>query len=155
MGYTDLEEKLNDLVEEVSNWKEKTEKERQLAIYDVEFLDGEMVKIVNNVKDIKVQITQIKNSDVNNGSEFYRLKKELYEEIAEQRESIEKEIDVVSGNVEKASIKTIELIHSHNEDQPIIEGMVQDLKEILKWKKDLEKEKLEEKVDNYIKTDPC
>merc|ERR1712030_93310 len=32
-------------------------------------------------------------------------------------------------------------------------GMVQDLQEILKWKKELEKEKLEEKVENYIKTE--
>merc|ERR1712030_91387 len=42
---------------------------------------------------------------------------------------------------------------SHNEDQPIIQGMLQDLQEILKWKKVLEKEKLEEKVENYIKTE--
>jgi len=57
--YTDLEEKLNDLVDEVSNLKEKTNKERQAAIDDVEFLDGTIVKIVEDFKEMKVRITQI------------------------------------------------------------------------------------------------
>merc|ERR1712030_254031 len=76
-----------------------------------------------------------------------------YDEIEEQRNSIEKELDVVGGNAEKAAIKTIELIHLHNEDRPKFQGMVQDVQKLLKWKNDLEKEKLEEKVENYVKTE--
>merc|ERR1712105_468687 len=35
----------------------------------------------------------------------------------------------------------------------MIDGMVQNIQEILKWKKELEKEKLEEEIDSYIKTE--
>merc|ERR1712105_460759 len=90
--YTDLEEKLNDLVDEVSTLKEKTNKERQAAIDDVEFLDGTIVRIAEDFKEmskaVKIQITQIKNSDVNNGTEFYRLRSEINEELQDYKECI-------------------------------------------------------------------
>merc|ERR1712030_45801 len=153
MGYTDLEEKLNDIVYEVNNLTEKTEKERQLAIDEVEFIDRAMIQIVNDVNKMKVQITQIKNSDVNNGTEFYRLKSELKQDIVGQREDVEKEFDMAYEDMRETRKVTAELIHKVNDDQPMIDGMFQDIQEILKWKKDLEKEKLEEEIDSYIKTE--
>ena len=35
----------------------------------------------------------------------------------------------------------------------MIDGMFQDLKEVLTWKKEMEKQKLDDRVDNYIKTE--
>merc|ERR1712105_576295 len=101
----------------------------------------------------KIQITQIKNSDVNNGTEFYRLRSEIKEEFQSHKECIKQEIDTVHEENEKTKVATTQVIHKLNNDQPKIDGMFQDLQEILKWKKELEKAKLEEEVDSYIKTE--
>merc|ERR1711984_27898 len=51
--YNDLEEKLIDLAEEVSRFKEKTRKERKSAIDDIEILDDDLDKLKENVTNIE------------------------------------------------------------------------------------------------------
>ena len=170
--YNDMEERLDSLAEEIRKWKDKSRKERQSAIDDVETLDGDIENVKKNVTtiekqisqvsewkeeiefmneemnelalsvhNIKKQITQIKNSDVNNGTEFYRLKKEVVDQFNDQKEIVEKEFSIITGNVKKTALNVIKLINQHNEDLPVFTGMKKDIQEILKWKKELEKEK--------------
>ena len=59
----------------------------------VEILDGNIVKLSQDLNDVtdhvKVQITRIKNSDVNNGTTFYRLKTDIEEGFQQMEEASE------------------------------------------------------------------
>merc|ERR1712105_460532 len=50
---------------------------------DIEFINKEMNVIAVHVRETENQITQIKNSDVNNGTEFYRLRQEVRDHVPE------------------------------------------------------------------------
>merc|ERR1712074_349473 len=52
-------------------------------------------------------------------------------------------------NAKKTSVKIIELINQHNENLPTFTKMEEDIQEILKWKTEVKKEK----VEKHIKTE--
>merc|ERR1712074_64687 len=52
-------------------------------------------------------------------------------------------------NAKKTSVKVIELINQHNENLPAFTEMEEDIQEILKWKTEVKKEK----VEKHIKTE--
>ena len=84
-----IDEDLEKVQENIKEIEMKIDQDRtwqRSAVDSVECLDGKMVEMLDVQKDHTRQLNQIKNSDVNNRTEFYRLKKKylmklIYKEI--------------------------------------------------------------------------
>merc|ERR1712030_258783 len=96
-------------------------------------------------RETENQITQIKNSDVNNGTEFYRLRQEVKDHVNERTEEVYENIGLTNENVEEVSIKLGTLINERNKNLPTFREMEEDIQEILQWKSEIKKE-IDEKL---------
>merc|ERR1712105_112558 len=125
------------------NMKEKiTNLENQMSQIlerqgDIEFLNKEMSVIAVHVSEAADQIKQIKNSDVNNGTEFYRLKNEIGDLVHERIEEVYENMSLTNENVETTAVTLDALITEHNKNLPDITEMEDEVHELLKWKSEV------------------
>merc|ERR1712074_302752 len=103
----------------------------------IEFLNKEMSVIAVHVSETEEQIEQIKNSDVNNGKELYRLRKEVGDLVHERIEEVYENMSLTNENVETTSITLSALINEHNKNLPDITEMEEEVHELLQWKSEV------------------
>merc|ERR1712105_498822 len=93
--------------------------------------------IAVHVSEAEDQIKQIKNSDVNNGTEFYRLKNEIGDLVHERIEEVYENMSLTNENVETTAVTLDALITEHNKNLPDITEMEEEVHELLKWKSEV------------------
>merc|ERR1712074_266707 len=118
----------------------------------IEFLNKEMSVIAVHVSETEEQIEQIKNSDVNNGTEFYRLRKEVGDLVHERIEEVYENLSLTNENVETTAVTLDALIAEHNKNLPDITEMENGVHELLKWKSEVKAKliKTETITDNNV-----
>merc|ERR1712105_269163 len=104
---------------------------------NIEFLNKEMTEIAVHVSEAEGQIKQIKNSDVNNGTEFYRLKNEIGDLVHERIEEVYENLSLTNENVDTTAVTLDALITEHNKNLPDTVEMENGVHELLKWKSEV------------------
>merc|ERR1712015_392764 len=116
---------------------------------DIQFINDEVIELTGHVRETENQITQIKNSDINNGTESYRVRKEVNDHVSEQTLEVYKNISLTNENVEEVASKLTMLIHAYNKEEMKTKEMDEDIQEILKWKSEM----TEEAAEKLVKTE--
>merc|ERR1712105_282303 len=93
--------------------------------------------IAVHVSEAEDQIKQIKNSDVNNGTEFYRLKNEIGDLVHERIEEVYENLSLTNETVNTTSVKLGALLAEHNKNLPDIEATENEVLELVKWKEEV------------------
>merc|ERR1712105_169600 len=93
--------------------------------------------IAVHVSEAEDQIKQIKNSDVNTGTEFYRLKNEIGDLVHERIEEVYENLSLTNETVNITAVTLDALLAEHNKNLPDIEATENEVLELLKWKSEV------------------
>merc|ERR1712105_583958 len=124
-----MKEKITNLENQMSQILENQE--------DIAFLNKEMSVIAVHVSEAEDQIKQIKNSDVNNGTEFYRLKNEIGDLVHERIEEVYENMSLTNETVNTTAVTLDALLTEHNKNLPDITETENEVHELLKWKSEV------------------
>ena len=149
-----LEQRLNEVADEVRTVRETTSDDNQHILETVNSLDENVLTLAKDIDTLKeevygelqVHIDYIKKSEEDSGSTFVLVKTEMEGAFQQQHATINKQ----NEEVQKAKTATDQMMRIQNKNQDKVNEMSHDLEELLTWKKEMTKQLVEDN-DKYIK----